>query len=140
MMKKTNKNVTSTVAETKIGTIIGPGAVFDGNVNAPETIRIDGTLNGDCTCAGNLIVGTDGVIKGNVSARNVTLSGKVTGDIHVHEKLELFSTAKLTGNITARSLIIDEDAYFDGRCNMTTAQPGSNSGTSASGPAAAPKK
>ena len=35
-------------------------------------------------------------------------------------KLELLSTGKLSGNITARSLVIDEDAFFDGRCAMVT--------------------
>lgn len=114
-------------AQVKIGTLIGPGAVFDGNINAPETIRIDGTLNGDCSCQGNVILGTDGVINGNISAQNVTLSGKVTGDICVHGKLELFSTAKVTGNVTARSLIVDEDACFDGKCTMTTVQADSSS-------------
>ncbi|MCM1103888.1 MAG: polymer-forming cytoskeletal protein [Clostridium sp.] len=114
------KNTDNGKAQVNIGTLIGAGAVFDGNINAPETIRIDGTLNGDCSCQGNVILGTDGVIIGNISAQNVTLSGRVTGDIHTHGKLELFSTAKVTGNVTARSLIVDEDACFDGKCTMTT--------------------
>ena len=116
------KNTDNGKTQTIVGTLIGVGAVFDGNINAPETIRIDGTLNGDCTCQGNFILGTDGVINGNITAQNVTLSGKATGDIHVHGRLELFSTAKVTGNVTARSLIVDEDACFDGKCTMTTAQ------------------
>ena len=45
-------------------------------------------------------------------------SGNVEGDVMVHGKLELYSTGKLVGNVTARSLVIDEDAYFDGRCSM----------------------
>lgn len=111
------------VAETqgKIGTIIGPGAVFDGNITAPETVRVDGTVNGNCSCQGNLIVGTEGDIEGNIAAQNVIISGKVTGDIISQGKLELFSTGKVTGNITARSLVIDENAYFDGRCTMAVA-------------------
>lgn len=118
-MRKKNTDIGKTQT---VGTLIGAGAVFDGNINAPETIRIDGSLNGDCTCKENVILGTDGVIIGNISALNVTLSGKVTGDIHVQGKLELFSTAKVTGNVTARSLIVDEDACFDGKCTMTTVQ------------------
>ncbi|MBD5521933.1 MAG: polymer-forming cytoskeletal protein [Lachnospiraceae bacterium] len=116
-----NKNTNSGAdARTKIGTIIGKGAVFDGNITAPETIRIDGTLNGNCECKEQLILGTDGQIKGDITAQNVIISGKVEGDIVVNGKLELLSTGKLTGNITARSLVIDEDACFDGRCTMTT--------------------
>lgn len=116
-----NKNTNSGAdARTKIGTLIGKGAVFDGNLSAPETIRIDGTLNGNCECKEQLILGTDGYIKGDITAQNVIISGRVEGDIIVNGKLELLSTGKLTGNITARSLVIDEDACFDGRCTMTT--------------------
>ena len=116
-----NKNANSGAdARTKVSTIIGKGAVFDGNFTAPETIRIDGTLNGNCECKELLILGTEGQIKGDITAQNVIISGKVEGDIVVNGKLELLSTGKLTGNITARSLVIDEDACFDGRCTMTT--------------------
>lgn len=120
MMGK-NKNTNSgTDARTKVGTLIGKGAIFDGNISAPETIRIDGTLNGNCECKEQLILGAEGQIKGDITAQNVIISGKVEGDIFVHGKLELLSTGKIAGNITARSLVIDEDACFDGRCTMTT--------------------
>ncbi len=119
-----SKNIASsnTDVPSKIGTIVGTGAVFDGDLFAPETIRVDGTINGNINCDQNLILGTEGAIKGNISAQNVTISGKVDGDINVRGKLELFSTGKIRGNITARSLVIDEDAYFDGKCVMTSQQ------------------
>ena len=117
------KNTASTVEiQSKIGTILGPGAVFDGNLTVPEAIRIDGIVNGNCNCKKNLVIGQEGRVEGNITAQNVVISGKVTGDIVVEGKLELYSTGKLTGNITARSLVIDEDAYFDGRCTMTAAK------------------
>lgn len=123
MLGKSKPATTTSMVETqtaKIGTIIGPGAVFKGDITAPEAIRIDGTLTGNCDCKGNLILGTDGQIKGNIKAQNVILSGKVVGDVAASGKLELLSTGKLSGNITARSLVIDEDAFFDGRCAMVT--------------------
>lgn len=122
MMGK-NKN-TNPGMGAKVGTIIGKGAVFDGNFSAPETIRIDGTLNGNCECKEMLILGTEGQIKGDITAQNVIISGKVNGDIVASGKLELLSTGKLVGNITARSLVIDEDACFDGRCTMTNEKDG----------------
>lgn len=102
-------------------TIIGPGAVFDGNLSTPEGIRIDGIINGNCTCGGDMIIGNDGRIEGNITAQNVNISGKVNGDITVSGKMELFSTGRVVGNITAKALVIDENAYFDGRCTMTAA-------------------
>ncbi|MCI9462897.1 MAG: polymer-forming cytoskeletal protein [Lachnospiraceae bacterium] len=119
MSKNRNKNA-SADTRAKVGTLIGKGAVFDGNLTAPETIRLDGTLNGNCECKELLIVGVDGYINGDIDAQNVMIAGRVDGDIVAHGKLELLSTGKLTGNITARSLVIDEDACFDGRCTMTS--------------------
>lgn len=119
MNKNKNKN-NSMELKAKIGTVIGPGAVFDGNLDTPESVRVDGTVNGNCTCKELMIVGVEGKIKGDITSQNVIISGKVEGDIIANGKLELLSTGKLVGNITARSLVVDEDACFDGRCTMTT--------------------
>ena len=120
MLGKARKD-TPAITETsgKISTIIGPGAVFDGNLSAPETIRIDGTINGNCVCKQTLILGSEGRIKGNITAQNVMISGRVDGDLIVHEKLEVLSTGKVIGNVTTRSLIVDDGGCFDGRCTMT---------------------
>ena len=122
-----NKNAGAD-ARAKVGTLIGKGAVFDGNLSAPETVRVDGTLNGNCNCKELLIVGVDGKINGDIISQNVIISGRVDGDIEAKGKLELLSTGKLTGNITARSLVVDEDACFDGRCTMTTNNADAKSG------------
>lgn len=123
MLGKNKANVSTVETRTKVGTLIGEGAVFNGDLTAPETVRIDGIVNGNCVCERELILGPEGQIKGNISAQNVIISGKVDGDISVNGKLELYSTAKVKGDITARSLVIDEDASFDGRCTMTSAIP-----------------
>ena len=118
MIGKTKPANTAEITRTKVGTIIGQGAVFDGNLTAPETIRVDGSIEGDCTCNENLILGAEGHIKGNINAQNIIISGTVEGDVTASGKLEILSTGRLIGNITARSLVIDEDAFFDGRCTM----------------------
>lgn len=119
MNRNKNKN-NSMELKAKIGTVIGPGAVFDGQFETPESVRVDGTINGNCNCKELLIVGVEGKINGDITSQNVIISGKVEGDIVANGKLELLSTGKLVGNIIARSLVVDEDACFDGRCTMTT--------------------
>ncbi|MDE6963756.1 MAG: polymer-forming cytoskeletal protein [Lachnospiraceae bacterium] len=123
MFGKSKEPSYSTETKTKIGTIIGEGAVFDGNLSAPDSMRIDGTINGNCRCEKELIIGTSGAVEGNISVQNIIISGKVTGDIFANGKLELLSTGKIAGNICAKSLVIDENASFDGRCTMTTSVP-----------------
>ncbi len=123
MLGKSKNASSSEDARTNVNTIIGEGAVFDGNLSAPETIRIDGIINGNCTCEKKLILGTSGQIKGNIYAQDIVISGKVDGDISATGKLELLSTGKLNGNIIAKSLVIDENATFDGRCTMAVSLP-----------------
>ncbi len=119
-MFASKKTTHTTETRTKVGTLIGEGAIFNGDLSAPEAVRVDGTVNGNFTCEKELIIGPSGRIKGNISAQNVVISGTVDGDISVSGKLEILSTGKLTGNIAAKSLVVDEDACFDGRCTMTT--------------------
>lgn len=121
MFGKTKNEAYVDESRTKVGTLIGEGTIFDGDLTSPETIRVDGIVNGNCTCKMKMILGPAGQIKGNISAQSVIISGKVDGDISVQGRLELLSTGKIAGNITASSLIIDEGAYFDGRCTMTSA-------------------
>lgn len=119
MLGKSKNETYTEDARTKIGTVIGEGTVFDGDLSSPEAVRIDGVINGNCTCEKKLILSAAGQVKGNISAQSVIISGKVDGDIVVSGKLELLSTGKIAGNITASSLVIDEGACFDGRCTMT---------------------
>lgn len=109
----------------KVSTLIGRETTFDGDLTSAETIRIDGVVNGNCTCEKKLILSADGQVKGNISAQSVIISGKVDGDITAQGKLELLSTGKITGNIVAGSLVIDEGAAFDGRCTMASTESGS---------------
>lgn len=129
MLGKNKTTGSSVESRTKVGTLIGEGAVFDGDLTAPETVRVDGAINGNCTCEKELIIGAEGQIKGNVSAQNVIISGQVTGDLTVHGKLELLSSGRIIGDIAARALVIDEDAHFDGRCTMITSDSNSSAGT-----------
>lgn len=119
MLGKSKNETYTDDTRTKIGTMIGVGTVFDGDLSSPEAVRIDGIINGNCTCEKKLILSAEGQVKGNISAQSVIISGKVDGDIVVSGKLELLATGKIAGNITAASIVIDEGACFDGRCTMT---------------------
>lgn len=130
MLGKSKNEAYTDDSRTKVSTLIGEGTVFDGDLTSPETIRIDGVINGNCTCEKKLILSAEGQVRGNISAQSVIISGRVDGDIVVSGKLELLSTGKIAGNITASSLVIDEGACFDGRCTMTS--PGGNYAVNAS--------
>ncbi|MCR5402589.1 MAG: polymer-forming cytoskeletal protein [Butyrivibrio sp.] len=113
------KELTTDPALEQVGTIIGPGAIIDGPISTKDSTRIDGVIKGNVTISGALIVGEEGKITGTVSALNVYIAGEVTGNISAPQgKIEISDTGKVVGDITCKGIVIDENAVFQGRCDM----------------------
>ena len=108
-MKKNNNFVSGE------STVIGAGTVLEGTLKAGMSARIDGTINGDVTSSGTIVVANDGVVNGNISAADVKISGMVKGNV-----IDLVADGRLIGDIKAGSLSIAETAIFEGNCKMQT--------------------
>lgn len=100
--------------------LLGTGTVVEGKIRTEGSIRIDGKLVGDLNAKANVAVGLGGAVEGNLSGKNVSLAGKVTGTVTAVEKLVLESKSVVKGDIRATRLVVDEGAMFDGQCVMTT--------------------
>lgn len=109
--------------EVQISTLIGCNSEIQGDFNVQGSARIDGKVNGNVTVTGTLIVGAAGSIDGNVTAQAVMIGGEVLGDIQAPEKAELTATARVLGNITTTVIVIDENAVFQGKCDMNQQEP-----------------
>lgn len=99
--------------------IISHGSRFEGKITSSGSLRVDGQLNGDVSLTGDLVIGANGEITGNIDAQAVTVGGKITGNINVKNKLVLEGKARIKGDIHASKLVIDEGAIFDGKCEMS---------------------
>lgn len=97
---------------------ITEGTNIKGNINAVGDFRMDGTLEGNITLNGKLVVGETGNIKGNVICQNANIIGKVIGNISVKELLTLHSTANVKGDILINKISIEPGAAFSGTCRM----------------------
>lgn len=116
-----NKGKTS--SEPKVGqvvTVIAEDCTVGGPVSASGSVRIDGEVKGDVKITGSLILGKSGKIEGNITADNAFLAGHVSGNVDASKgRVEISNTGKLIGDITAHSLVIDENAVFQGKSTMT---------------------
>ncbi len=112
--------------KTEMGTelnLIAAGTIFEGKLRTPGSIRIDGRVIGEVTATQNVSIGNSGDVDGNVSAKNVTIGGKIKGTVIAQEKLVFESKASVRGDIRAAKLVIDEGALFDGKCAMAEIKP-----------------
>jgi cytoskeletal protein CcmA (bactofilin family) len=101
------------------GTTIESKVSIEGNIYTEASLFIAGKLSGDIRSDGDVFVGSEGMINGNIFAKNVCVAGTVEGRIEAGGFLKLLGTGKLYGDITVFRLITDEGAIFEGKCSMT---------------------
>lgn len=104
----------------KVNSIIGTDMVLEGNITAQESIRIEGTVKGDVSSEGTLVISPSGKITGNIKGSNIMVGGTIEGDMTSGGRIEVAASGKIIGNIRTKSLIIDENAVFQGQCTMNT--------------------
>jgi cytoskeletal protein CcmA (bactofilin family) len=105
------------------GTYFGANVTIDGTVTGSEPVLIEGTVRGKINLTGELRIGTKARVEATVHARNVTVEGKLTGDISADERVELVASATVDGNIKAPKIIVAEGARFRGSVDMGSAKP-----------------
>lgn len=102
----------------KLSSLLGPESVCDGPFTAKGSARVDGVVNGDVRVEGTLILGTAGVINGNVYCEAIQAGGEINGNIFAPKHAELSSTAKVIGDLVTAVIVIDENAVFQGQISM----------------------
>ena len=105
---------------SNLSAFIDQGSQFEGKLSFKDTVRIDGTFRGEITSENTLIVGESGEVQASVESNSVVVSGTVIGDIKARRQVVLHKTAKLAGDVTTPSLIVEEGAVFNGQIKMTS--------------------
>jgi cytoskeletal protein CcmA (bactofilin family) len=95
-------------------TTLGEGVTFRGELSFERLLRIDGTFEGELLSQGKVVVGPKGKVKANLKLREAIIEGVVEGNITVEEKLELRGDARIQGDITAKTLCVDEGVSIHG--------------------------
>ena len=100
---------------------ITSGSKIIGTIIADGDIRIDGTVEGEMQCAGKVVIGEKGLIKGTVTCQNSEIMGMLDGKIVNSQTLALRSTGKIKGEVQTQTLIVEPNAQFNGSCAMPSA-------------------
>ena len=103
---------------------IGKSVVVKGELSGSEDLVVDGEVDGSIALHGqNLTVLPNGRVRANIEAGNVIVHGRVDGDIHASDRVELLKSASLTGNISTARILIEDGAFFKGTIDMQKPQP-----------------
>jgi cytoskeletal protein CcmA (bactofilin family) len=96
------------------GSLLGRSTVVRGNVRGTGALEIHGRVEGDVTVTGELVIGEDGAVKGDVTGGFVTISGAVQGDVRGSEAVMLESGARVVGDLSAPRIGVATGALVRG--------------------------
>jgi cytoskeletal protein CcmA (bactofilin family) len=105
-------------AAPKSTTVLGTGANFRGTLMVTGVLRIDGEFEGDILNCESLEIGEHGIMRSDVEVQDALVMGRVFGNIRALGRLEIKAGARVEGDVTAMSVIIEPGAFYSGRCTM----------------------
>ena len=95
------------VAVDNFEAYIGKSTQITGNITAQGSIRIDGTFSGIVFSESDVVVGETGNIKANIFGANVTVAGKIEGNIVAKGTLEVLASSVITGDVRCEKLTVE---------------------------------
>lgn len=107
----------------KLDLVIGESSKITGYVKSAETILIEGTIIGNLH-GNKAIHGERSYVKGDISANNISITGKIEGQLKGRESIEVKATAHISGDMVTRHLSMMKGAIFNGMSNMDDACQG----------------
>jgi len=100
----------------KAAACISQGIKIKGEVTGSEDLFVDGQVDGKLSLTnGSLTIGPNGNVKADVTAREVIVRGKVEGKVSGRDKVQLWSTGQVTGEVQTDRLAIEDGALLRGR-------------------------
>jgi cytoskeletal protein CcmA (bactofilin family) len=99
--------------------LIGAGTTIEGDVHFTGGLRIDGNVKGNVKALGNkpgtLVVSELAKVEGEIDVSHVVINGTVAGPVRASEYVELLPKARVTGNVSYKSIEIHVGAIVMGQ-------------------------
>jgi cytoskeletal protein CcmA (bactofilin family) len=95
---------------------IGKSITIRGDVSGEEDLVFDGTIEGRVDLPGHhLTIGPNASIQAELAARQITINGRVVGNVTASDRAEIHTSGRLEGDVTAPKLVIQEGAQLNGK-------------------------
>jgi len=125
------------IDEHEIDTILAEDIDFEGRLTFKKPLMIKGKFKGEIKSTSALYIGEKAYVEATTEADVVSSKGRHKGDILGHSRVELFSTARVDGDIATPDFVVESGCRFNGNCSMGGGD-GSRRDSSAQAPVSAP--
>jgi cytoskeletal protein CcmA (bactofilin family) len=102
---------------------IGRSVVIKGEVTGAEPLYIDGRVEGTISIPESRVtIGRNGSVAANISAREVVIMGKVTGNIQCSDRLDIRGEGSLVGDVNTQRISVEDGAVLKGSIQVRAAE------------------
>ena len=98
--------------------ILGPGMTIVGDCETEGTLRVEGSLEGSIRAGKAVVIGKQGVVRGDITTQDAVISGRVEGTLVAVSRLEVQATGHIKGEVHTRRMQLEEGAVLNGRVHM----------------------
>jgi cytoskeletal protein CcmA (bactofilin family) len=100
-------------------TLIGRSIHITGDITSDEDLAIHGRVTGTITLRSSAVmVAPEAEVDADLRGGRVLVLGRVNGAIVASERIELGTTASVTGSLSANQVVLIEGAWFTGNIDM----------------------
>jgi cytoskeletal protein CcmA (bactofilin family) len=102
---------------------LGANLYIKGHLTGTEDLQIDGKVDGPISLKGHqLTVGATAVLNSEIHAGEVIVYGKVVGNVHASERVDVKTDGSIVGDISTARISIEDGTHFKGRIEIDPAK------------------
>jgi cytoskeletal protein CcmA (bactofilin family) len=107
-----------------VGSFIGQGMEWQGDVIAAEDVVVFGILVGNIESTCQVRVERSGRVRGSISAAQVVIEGAVDGDVAAARRIEVHASGRVKGSVAARHVSLADGARVGGEVRTANGSGG----------------
>jgi cytoskeletal protein CcmA (bactofilin family) len=109
----------NTVDEELLDTVLAGDVEFSGSMTFRKPLMIKGKVSGRIRSSSELYIDEKAVVEADIQAVVVSVKGNVKGNIAARDRVELFSTCTVDGDVTAPQVTMETGCHYNGVCRMS---------------------
>ena len=114
----------SAIDEEQLDTVIAADVEFEGTISMKKPLMIKGHIKGSLSSESELYIDEGAQIEADIQALVVSVKGGVHGNITARERIDLFASSVVSGDIAAPKVTMETGCRLNGTCKMVPSDDG----------------
>jgi cytoskeletal protein CcmA (bactofilin family) len=102
----------------QVSGFLDKGTHMTGELEFTGTLRVDGNFQGSISTSGHLVIGEHAIVHADAKVGELEIHGHFFGSIEAKERVHVYPTARVHGDIHTPILCVEAGAVLDGGIRM----------------------